>query len=171
MRCSQEQSAIQSRLRICGLLRRLRGGRGGKAKFSALLRPISVVIGRLPIKANKISGVDSKNLLNIQLENYSKIDAQSTEERTVGTDAHSAGEMIVANDITEKTIAYNNTQDINTVGINQKILNDTQTRKQQKSKVRNGHLNVRSLKNRDHLVQLRSLVPCLLYTSPSPRDA
>ena len=92
------------------------------------------------------------------MENYSKIDAQSTEGCTVGIDAHSAGEMIVANDIKEKTIAYNNTQDTNTVGINQKILNDTQTRKQQKSKVRIGHLNVRSLKNRDHLVQLRSLV-------------
>ena len=57
LRCSQEQSAIQSRLRTCGLLRRLRGGRGGKAKFSTLVRPISVVIGRPPIKTNRISGV------------------------------------------------------------------------------------------------------------------
>ena len=99
LRCSQEQSAIQSRLRTCGLLRRLRGGRGGKLKFSPLVGPISVVIGRPRIKMNRVSGVLSKNLLNIQLENYSKIDAQSTEERTVGIVAHSAGEMIVANDI------------------------------------------------------------------------
>ena len=158
LRCSQEQSAIQSRLRTCGLLRRLRGGRGGKAKFSRLVRPISVVTGRPRTKPNWVSGVHSKNLLNIQLENYANIDAQSTEEHTVGIDAHSAGEMIVANDITEKTFAYNNTQDINTVRTNKKILNDTQTRKQQKPKVRIRHLNVRSLKNRDHLVQLRSLV-------------
>ena len=120
LRCSQEQSAIQSRLRSCGLLRRLRGSRGGKAKFSPLVRRISVVTGRSRIKTNWVSGVHSKNLLNIQLEDYSKIDAQSTEECTVGIDAHSAGEMIVANDNAKNTFAYN-TQDINTVGINKKI--------------------------------------------------
>ena len=44
-----------------------------KAKFSLLVRPISVVTGRPHIKTNRVSGVNSKNLLHIQLDNYSRI--------------------------------------------------------------------------------------------------
>ena len=84
------------------------------------MRRISVVTGRSRIKTNWVSGVHWKNLLNIQLENYSKIDAQSTEECTVGIDAHSAGEMIVANDNAENTFAYN-TQDITPSVLTKKI--------------------------------------------------
>ena len=67
-----------------------------KAKFSLLVRPISVVIGRPHIKTNRVSGVNSKNLLHIQLDNYSRINAHSTEKYTVGIDVYSTGEMIVA---------------------------------------------------------------------------
>ena len=61
-----------SRLRSFGLLGRLRGSRDGKAKFSLLVRRVSVVTGRPHIKTNRVSGVNSKNLLHIQLDNYSR---------------------------------------------------------------------------------------------------
>ena len=46
------------------------------------------------------------------MDNYSRIDALSTEEYTVGIDVHSTGEMIVTNDNAENTVTYN-TEDIN----------------------------------------------------------
>ena len=95
MTCFQEQSAILSRLRSFGLLRRLRGSRDGKAKFCLLVRRISVVTGRPHIKTNRVSGVNSKNLLHIQLDNYSRVNAHSTEKYTIGIDVHSTGEMII----------------------------------------------------------------------------
>ena len=96
-----------SRLRSFGLLGRLRGSRDGKAKFSLLVRRVSVVTGRPHIKTNRVSGVNSKNLLHIQLDNYSRINAHSTEKYTVGIDVHSTGEMIVAGQRrAENTVAY-----------------------------------------------------------------
>ena len=46
------------------------------------------------------------------MDNYSRIDAHSTEEYTVGIDVHSTGEMIVTNDNAENTVTYN-TEDTN----------------------------------------------------------
>ena len=67
------------------------------------MRPISVVLVGLLLKRTGFSGVNSKNLLNIQLDNYSRIDAYSREEYTVGIDVHSTGEMIVAIMTMQKT--------------------------------------------------------------------
>ena len=81
------------------------------------------------------------------MNNYSRIDVHSTEERTVGIDVYSTEENNVANNNEENTVAVSN-----------ETSRYTATSKPQKSKVRIGHLNVRSLKTRNHLVQLRSLV-------------
>ena len=93
-KCNPDQTSI-----FWSSLRRLRGSRGGNAKFSPLVPPISVVTGQPRIKTNWVSGVNLKNLLHIQLDNYSRIDGSFNRRIYMS-------ELIVANDNAENTVSY-----------------------------------------------------------------